>query len=77
MFLARQHLFSCKILPRILIEQTDQYTMGQKDRKSKKTHSLFVDELKIYQESPQKLEVLHGMIMKASIDIGVCYEVKK
>ena len=36
-------------------------------KKSKKTHSLFIDDLKIYQENHQKLEAVNEMIMKASM----------
>ena len=40
----------------MLIEETDGYTMGQKDKERVKiTHSLFIDDLKIYQESHSKL----------------------
>ena len=36
----------------MLIEETDGYTMGQRDKdRVKRTHSLFIDDLKIYQES--------------------------
>ena len=51
----------------ILIEKTDGYAVGQKMKKSKKTHSLFIDDLKIYQENHQKLEAVNEMIMKASM----------
>ena len=40
------------------------------------THSLFVDNPQIYQESHQKLEVVNEMIMKASMDTGACSDVK-
>ena len=36
----------------MLIEETDGYTMGQRDKERvKRTHSLFIDDLKTYQES--------------------------
>ena len=60
----------------MLIEETDRYRMGQTKKKSKK-HSLFIDDLKIYQESHRKLEVVNEMIVKASLDTGACYRVKK
>ena len=41
-----------------------------------RTHSLFVDDLKIYQENHQKLEVVNEMIVKASMDTGSSYGVK-
>ena len=52
--------------------------MGQTKKKvKKKTHSLFIDDLKIYQESHRKLEVVNEMIVKASMDTGASYGVKK
>ena len=42
-----------------------------------KTHNLFVDDLKVYQENHQKLEVVNEIIVKASMDTGACYGVKK
>ena len=61
----------------MLIEEADGYTMRQRDEERvKRTHSLF-DDLKIYQESHQKLESLNEMIVKASMDTGACCEVKK
>ena len=36
----------------MLIKETDGYTMGQRDEERvKRTHSLYIDDLKIYQES--------------------------
>ena len=62
----------------MLIEKTDEYTMGQRNKKRvKRTHSLFIDDLKINQESNRKLEVVNEMIVKASMDIEACYGVKK
>ena len=53
----------------MLIEESDCYKMGQKDEERvKRTHSLFVDDLKIYQESHQKLEKVNEMIVKASME---------
>ena len=58
----------------MLIEETDGYTVGQRDKERvKRKHSLFIDDLKIYQESHRKLEVVNEMILKASIDTGACY----
>ena len=52
--------------------------MGQRDQERvKRTHSLFIDDLKIYQESHRKLEVANEMIVKASMDTGACYGAKK
>ena len=47
------------------------------DEKVKRTHSLLVDDLKIYQENHLKLEIVNEMIVKASMDTGACYGVKK
>ena len=58
----------------MLIEETEGYTMGRRDEERvKRTHSLFIDDLKIYQVSHRKLEVVNEMIVKASMDTGVCY----
>ena len=60
------------------MEDTDGYMMGQEgERGVKRTHSLFVDDLKVYQENHQKLEVVNEIIVKASMDTGACYGVKK
>ena len=62
----------------MLMEDTDGYMMGQEgERGVKRTHSLFVDNLKMYQENHQKLEVVNEIIVKASMDTGACYGVKK
>ena len=62
----------------MLTEKSDGYKMGQKgEERVKRTHSLFVDDLKIYQESHKKLEIVNEMIVKARMDTGVkkCAEV--
>ena len=62
----------------MLLEETDGYKMGQKDEERvKRTHSLFIDDLKTYQENQQKLEIANEMIVKASMDTRACYGVKK
>ena len=62
----------------MLIEETDGYMIGQRDKERvKRTHSQFIDDLKIYQESHQKFEVVNEMIVKASMDTGACQGVKK
>ena len=54
------------------------YRMEQREEERvKSTHSLFIDNLKIYQESYQNLKVVNEMIVKASMDIGACYGVRK
>ena len=62
----------------MLLEETDGCKMGQKDEeRMKRTHSLFIDDLKTYQENQQKLEIANETIVKASMDTGACYGVKK
>ena len=62
----------------MLLEESDGYKMGQKDEERvKRTHSLFIDDLKTYQENQQKLEIANETIVKASMDTGACYGVKK
>ena len=52
--------------------------MGQEgERGVKRTHSLFLDDVKVYQENHQKPEFLNEIIVKASMDTGACYGVKK
>ena len=52
--------------------------MGQKDKERvKRTHSLFIDDSKIYQESHQKLEVVNEMTVKASMDTWACCGARK
>ena len=50
----------------MLIEETDGTIMGQRDEKRvKRAHCLFIDELKIYQASHQKLQFVNEIIVKA------------
>ena len=48
---------------------------GKRDVKC--THSLFVDDLKVYQESHKTLKNVNKMIVQASNDTGACYGVAK
>ena len=67
-----------EVLISILIQETHGYTMGQKDKdRVKRTPSLFIGNLKIYQESHRNLEVVNEMIVKGSMDTGACYGVNK
>ena len=43
----------------------------------KMTHSLFIDDLKVYQQNHEKLKMVNETIVKVSQDAGVCYEAKK
>ena len=62
----------------MLIEETAGFTVVRRDEERvKRTHSLFTGDLKIYQESHRKLEVVNEMIVKASMDTGACYGVEK
>ena len=55
----------------MLMEDTNGYMMGQEgERGVKRTHSLFVDDLKVYQENHQKFEVVNKIIVKVSMDTG-------
>ena len=61
-----------------LIEETDGYTIGQRGKENvKRTHSIFIYDLNIYQDSHQKSEVVNEMFVKASMDTGACYGLKK
>ena len=42
-----------------------------------KTHSLFVDDLKQYQESHKTLKDVNEIIVQATHDTGACYGVSK
>ena len=62
----------------VLIVETDGYTMGRRDEERvKRTDSLFIGDLKIYQVSHRKLEVVNEIVVKASVDTAACYRVKK
>ena len=62
----------------MLLDETGGYRMGRTGKRDfKRTHTLFIDDLKVYQESHKKLEVMHGIIVKASMDTGACYGKKK
>ena len=53
----------------MMLEETDGYKMGQLgERDLTRTHSFFIDDLKVY---------VNEMIVKASMDTGACYGVKK
>jgi hypothetical protein len=65
----------------MILEETDGYKMGQPGerdlKKTFKTHSLFIDVLKVYQKNHQNLEIANEMIVNASMDTGAYYGVKK
>ena len=43
----------------------------------KRTHSLFIGGLKIYQQNHEKLKMVNETIVKVSQETGVCYEATK
>ena len=52
--------------------------MGEPGKRDvSRTHSLFVDDLKVYQESQNLLKEINEVIVQASLDTGVCYGVSK
>ena len=58
----------------MLIEELDGYTMGKRgEQRVKVTRSLFVDDIKIYEENYEQLEIVNEIIVKASMDTGGCY----
>ena len=62
----------------ILIQHSRGYRMGEQDnRVAKRTHSLFVDNLKVYQESHNALINVNEIIVQASHETGACYGVSK
>ena len=61
-----------------LLQQSKGYCMGQpRKRDVNCTHSLFVDDLKVYQDSHKTLKDVSEMIVQASNDTGACQEVAK
>ena len=62
----------------VLLQHSRGYRMGDPgNRDVKRTHSLFVDDLKVYQESHETLKMVNEMIVQASHDTGACYGVSK
>ena len=62
----------------MLIQESEGYRMGPPgDRNLRRTHSLFIDDLKIYQQNHAKLQLVNDTIVQASLDTGACYGVKK
>ena len=61
-----------------LLQQSRGYRMGPPgSRDVSQTHSLFVDDLKVYQESHEILRDVNEVIVQASHDTGACYRVSK
>ena len=62
----------------ILLQHSRGYRMGEPgNHVIKRTHSLFVDDLKVYQESHKALKIVNEIIVQASHDTGACYGVSK
>ena len=61
----------------MMLAKTDK--IGQPgERDLTRTHSFFIIcDLKVYQENQQKLEIVNELIVKSSMDTGVCYGAKK
>ena len=61
-----------------LLEQSRGYRMNPPgSRVASRTHSLFVDGMKVYQESHEILRDVNEVIVQASHDTGACYGVSK
>ena len=62
----------------MLLEESDGYKMGPPDKKKiKRTHNLFIDDLKTYQQNHQKLKMANEILVQVSMNTGVIYSVKK
>ena len=62
----------------MLLEGTEGYRMGPpRNREVIQTHSLFIDDLKVYQENHARLEVANETTVQASLDTEACYWVEK
>ena len=61
-----------------LLQETKGYRMGQPGKREVvRPHSLFIDDLKVYQESHKILKDVNETIVQASHDTGACYGVAK
>ena len=61
-----------------LLQQSRGYRMGPPgNRDVIRTHSLFVDDLKVYQENHELFRVVNEVIVQTSHDTGACYGVSK
>ena len=66
------------IIAKYMRKQSKGYRIGEPgNRIVYRTHSLFVDDLKQYQESHQKLKNVSEMLVQASHDTVACYGVSK
>ena len=61
-----------------LLKASKGYKMGRpRKRNIKRAHSLFIDDLKTYQENHKMLQIVNETIVQASNDTGACYGVSK
>ena len=61
-----------------LLQQSRGYRMGPPGgRDVSRTHSLFVDDLKVYQESHEIIKEVNEAVVQASHDTGACYGISK
>ena len=62
----------------MLLDESDGYKIGTPDKREIKcTHSLFIDDVKTYQENHQKLKMANDIIVQATMDSRAIYGVKK
>ena len=55
----------------MLLNETRGYMMGMSDNQTvRRTHSLFIDDLKVYEENHDRLKAVNEMIVQASHDTG-------
>ena len=68
----------CEIPVMMLIDKVQGYRIGLPGcRIVNKTHSLFLDDLKVYQETEEQLELTNEILVQASKDTGARYGVNK
>ena len=69
--------FCCTEIPVMLLEDSDCYKRAhQVKERSKRTHSLSIDDLKTYQQNHQKLKKANEILVQASMDTGAIYRLK-
>lgn len=62
----------------MLLDDTEGYKMGPPGQNNiKRTHSLFIADLKVYQPNYERLKAVNNMIVRASLDTEACYGMKK
>ena len=61
-----------------LLQQSKGYRMGApRNRSISRTHSLYIDDLKKYQESQEIIKEVNQIIVQANLDTGAPYGVAK